>query len=198
MHVSYPCVGCFTFVDLNIFWCHFHQWQMISWQVIHETKDRKIKIPSWFNDMWRKNQCQIHASQLLNCYVQVHNGNWIERTLKSFKRLEYTYCLPCLSCDATWLSCAKCLERQSYSHMMKTCVNNCIGITIDLRDILNRNISISLLTKCQYNKLMSTSLPDAQSFLNLSENDHHGNAGKKQKEECYLSQWYASSASFLE
>ena len=43
-----------------------------------------------------------------------------------------------------------------------------------------------------------TSSPDAQSLLNITENDSNGNAGKKQRGHCDLSLSHAISASFFE
>ena len=45
---------------------------------------------------------------------------------------------------------------------------------------------------------MSTSSCDAQTFLSMTENESHGKAEKKQKGECYLGQWHASSTYFFQ
>ena len=131
------------------FWHHFHQWQMIFWQIVHEAMDRKKTdvYVKWM--IWKISQHPNCAWHLHQCHVHSCNDNQLERIIKSFKGLAYANSLSCCSCDTNWLVCTKCMERQSNSHKMNTHVEICSGIIIHLSKILNRNLNTTSLTMCQ-------------------------------------------------
>ena len=88
---------------------------------------------------------QNYASQLHQCHKKSCNGNRVEKTIKSFKGLQYTHSLSCLSCCVKWLICAICMKRQSNSYMMTAYVERCSSITIKSRETPVINVNTTLL-----------------------------------------------------
>ena len=99
------------------------------------------------NNLWRMNQHQNYGSHIHQYHIQSCQCNGIKKTIKSFKEVEYSCSLSCLSCCANWLICTIYIERQSSSNRMEAHVERWNGITIKSGKTPDINVYTSFMVK---------------------------------------------------